>query len=47
VPAVYGNLAWCRDGCTPGDGVVQNWFELLDHWFDDRSPDGGSNGIAY
>ncbi len=47
VEGVYGKLAWCRDGATPGNGVVENWFELLDSWFDDVSakPE-GTNGYA-
>src|SRR5262245_53096979 len=35
----YGNWAFLKDGATPGDGVVDNWFELLESWFgaaDDR-----------
>lgn len=47
VPGVFGDLAWCRDGAQPGDGVVQNWFELLDCWFDAGKPDGGANGYAH
>lgn len=31
----YGNLAFCADGATEGNGIVENWFELLDYWFDD------------
>ncbi len=30
----YGKLAWCIDGATAGDSTDQNWFELLDSWFD-------------
>lgn len=37
----YGAYAWCRDGATRDDGVVQNWFELLDRWFDGA---GDTNG---
>jgi clostripain len=47
VPGVYGRLAWCRDGATPDDGKVQNWFELLDAWFDGADVGGGSNGYGY
>jgi clostripain len=40
-----GELAWCRDGAIEGDGKVENWFELLDSWFDpENPPDGGRNG---
>lgn len=47
VPGVYGSLAWCRDGATPGDGIVQNWFELLDCWYDAGARDGGRNRYAH
>jgi clostripain len=47
VPGVYGRFAWCRDGATPGDGVVQNWFELLDAWFDAPPPDRGVNDYTW
>ncbi|MCC6408136.1 MAG: hypothetical protein IT453_13320 [Planctomycetes bacterium] len=36
----FGRLAWCADGAEFGDGVVQNWFELLDSWFDPADADG-------
>ena len=40
-----GDWAWCRDGAVAGDGKVENWFELLDAWFDPDNPaDGGRNG---
>jgi clostripain len=44
---VYGRLAWCQDGAERGNGIAENWFELLDLWFDDTSaaPD-GTNGYA-
>ena len=29
----YGNWSFLRDGATPGNGVVENWFELLESWF--------------
>ena len=40
-PKCYGKLAFCADGATAGNGVVENWFELLDYWFDD---DNNRNG---
>lgn len=44
----YGNLAFCKDGAVSGDGTAENWFELLDVWYDNvsvRSEDqGGYNG---
>lgn len=40
----YGKYLWCDDGATPGNDTVENWFELLDSWFDtDNGPDGGLN----
>jgi hypothetical protein len=47
VPGTYGSLSWCRDGAKADDGVVQNWFELLDSWLDQPGPAGGSNGVAH
>ncbi len=39
------NWAWCRDGAVRGDGSVDNWFELLDSWFDSSDDEsGGLNG---
>lgn len=35
----YGRWAFLADGATPANGVVENWFELLDSWFD-PDPDG-------
>ncbi|MFT7481042.1 MAG: clostripain, partial [Gammaproteobacteria bacterium] len=34
-PEGSGNYAWCRDGATPGNGEIENWFELLDAWYDE------------
>ena len=28
-----GNWVFLQDGATPGNGVVENWFELLEAWF--------------
>ncbi len=41
--AAFGNYAWCRDGATPGNGLVENWFELLDFWLDTPADAGGMN----
>ena len=42
--APYGRWAFLADGATEGNGVVENWFELLDSWFDqDPKADGGLN----
>lgn len=40
----FGHLAWCRDGATPDDGHVDNWFELLDAWYDVEGAPEGVNG---
>src|SRR5262249_28723247 len=29
----YGNWSFLKDGATPGNGVVENWYELLESWF--------------
>ncbi len=42
--ANVGEWAWCREGATEGDGAVQNWFELLDLWYDVADANGGVNG---
>lgn len=39
----YGRWSFLADGATPGNGRVENWFELLDAWFDD--PDAGPEGL--
>jgi clostripain len=45
VPEFYGKLAWCADGAKAGNGQVENWFELLDVWYDDvkNDPKGFNN----
>ena len=41
----YGRWSFLRDGAKAGDGVVDNWFELLDSWLDEQGgPGGGANG---
>lgn len=49
VPHAHGAYAWCRDGATPGNGEVENWFELMDAWFDAATGanPGGVNGYAW
>ena len=42
-----GGWAWCRDGAVAGNGVVENWFELLDSWFDEADAEGGLNRYRY
>jgi clostripain len=44
----YGRWAFLRDGATEGNGAVENWFELLDSWFDDAGAGpGGINGYPW
>jgi clostripain len=38
----YGRWSFLRDGATPGNGVVENWFELLESWFDAPDEKGGT-----
>jgi clostripain len=39
----YGRWSFLADGATPGNGKVENWFELLDSWFDEADDAGGVN----
>ncbi len=42
-----GGWSFLGDGAIPGNGKVENWFELLDSWYDDTSQDSaGINGYA-
>ena len=44
----YGRWTFLADGATAGNGKVENWFELLDSWFDDRSSGpGGLNRYSW
>ncbi len=44
----WGRWAFMADGATAGNGVVENWFELLDSWFDDTAKDpAGLNGYRW
>lgn len=40
----YGRWSFLADGATPGNGVVETWFELLDSWYDEPDEAGGRNG---
>jgi clostripain len=40
----YGRWSFLGDGATQGNGIVENWFELLDRWFDVADEKGGING---
>ena len=33
----YGNLYWCKDNANKQNGIVENWFEILDFWFEEES----------
>jgi clostripain len=45
---LYGRWAWCRDGATAGNGRVENWFELMDSWYDTTNDEtGGLNGYRW
>jgi clostripain len=35
----YGNWSFLKHGATPGNGVVENWYELLDSWFNVAASD--------
>ncbi len=37
----YGRWSFLLDGAIADDGIVNNWFELLDSWHDDTSEDPG------
>jgi clostripain len=40
-----GGWDFLRDGAIPANGVVENWFELLDSWFDEAGA--GVNGYRW
>ena len=42
-----GNLMWCKNNATPNNNIVENWFELLDCWFDTKDDTGGVNFYTY
>ncbi len=44
----YGKLSWCKDNAISGNNQVENWFEMLDGWFDlHNNASGGLNGYQY
>jgi clostripain len=43
----FGRWAFLADGATPANGSVENWFELLDSWFDVADAKGGANAYRY
>lgn len=42
-----GHWSFLADGATPGNDKVENWFELLDCWLDERNDAGGLNGYRH
>ncbi len=42
--SAYGRWSFLGDGAKPGNGIVDNWFELLDSWLDEPGEGGGLNG---
>lgn len=32
-----GKLTWCADGAAEDNSIVENWFELLDKWYDTQT----------
>ncbi|MBP7554141.1 MAG: clostripain [Spirochaetes bacterium] len=44
----YGALDWCSDGAIAGNNIIENWFELLDSFYDGTNDlSGGANGYQY
>lgn len=44
----YGRYAFCSDGASAANRVVENWFELMDRWFDESDEsDGGLNAYDW
>jgi clostripain len=43
----FGKYAWSADGAIRNNGVVENWFELMDSWFDTNNTDGGVNSYRW
>ncbi|MGI9519678.1 MAG: clostripain-related cysteine peptidase [Pirellulaceae bacterium] len=43
----FGKYAWCADGAIRGNGAVENWFELMDSWFDANDTHGGVNNYRW
>ncbi len=42
-----GDLSFCRDGAVENNRVVENYFEVLDYWFDIEDGNGGYNEYSY
>ncbi len=43
----YGNLSFCKDNAKMNNNVVENYFEVLDFWFDINDDNGGLNGYKF
>jgi clostripain len=45
---IFGRWSFLADNATEGNGEVENWFEMLDYWFDhDEGGKGGFNGYRW
>ncbi len=42
---LYGNLSFCSGGSE--NGIVENWFEMIDKWYDDISVNSGEGYNYY
>lgn len=44
---LYGKLAWCIDNASESNGNIENWFELLDKWYDVPAAKSGKSWNVY
>jgi len=40
-------LLWCKDNSIKENGLIENWFELYDYWFDVTDDTGGYNSYIF
>ncbi len=45
--STFGKLSFCKDNATENNKIVENYFEVLDYWFDEEDGKGGYNGYSY
>ena len=43
----YGRMSFCKDNAISGNNIVENYFEVLNYWFDEKNSYGGYNGYIY
>jgi len=43
----YGKLSFCKDNAIENNNIIENYFEVLDFWFDYKNDNGGYNGYSY